>query len=1506
MKDFVSGLIQKKKKRYVEDYGEMLGDYKRELETIKGYNGRQLLELLQNCDDEGATKVTITLNKNNKTITISNNGKTSFSKKGYRSLFIANLSSKTSRKYIGNKGLGFRSIINWSKSIEIQSNNLSLFYSEQNTKDNYKNLFSENERKHISTEEDLGDTTIPMPFLTMPVLTEINQGDFKTAIIIGYKKKALKDIIKQVKNITSETLLFLKHIEQVEFLGFEDVCNLQCTRSTQKSASNFSPKEAIQFKDNSWSIFEEEHELPSKFQNTDKNEKEFYQIKIAVEDNFNKSSAYLYSFFPTKIKLNQPYVLHATFDLDATRNQLNDSDKNRYILEKVVSFTIKVAKYYSEKKVSYRPLSILNHSHKADTLESLGYYKLIEEAISNEAVFPCIDNTYKTLDEVIYVNDQFAELLQEIDATDIIPIHLLPLVDLKLEDFNLEDDIDTSLDVLEDYLELINQISIKDLNLKQRALWIKLMIEEAYFVKREHQNSFNFLINKKGEIINGDEYIYTPISKDQELKTPNFTNIQFINEGLFNILINELNFNESPNSNKGRFIYDALNGFCNIHSYEPATLSQKIIRETNSAIEKESENSLAYIQEMNSCLYHNFKLMKEGTKIPDDSVRIPCITKSRQIAFTENVVLSEFYPTGRKTSLIFEGVYSNKNYIAKPIDLGLDPKEDEYELERFLKWTKVNSYAKYRSETVTDYGVENYVNYVEKYSDFGRYTGYNILYKSIDGFQSVLDKISLEKLILWVYYDEVLKQQLYDNNNEDRVRFFYRIYHTIGVKPSYLKYLIIKNYKHKFSEFLLDDKYSWVNNFKIDFKQIIDFDSKINKTIVNEILVSLGANDDFNQLPIEKVTEIINKLPENYPTGSKSQTFYKKALGHYNQNQIEITAPLRLFAHNGDELQLYDQSQIYFSEKIKLPNKLKKDFPIFNYPARAGGADAIKFFGINDLKEINIKIQEKEIIPSITAEFHSILEDLKPYLLSYRLNVIEDPDVRKSQASICKKIEILLCKNINYKVQEHYYEVADYEFLHYKDQTYLIRINQFDSVSSLRRNVNFTNSFADIIALAFDVNSARNEYKYILRSDSSDVQNSIKNDFGIDTLNDARELLGLADYKQAFWQAVFSAKNFSYNDFLDDLALEKRIKETLNIEFDTSSLDYENIDSENELSKLEQLFGELDLTLERFAEHYSYKINVAPYHLTIIKDAILSKKNLIKSSVWKSLEYQSIEKKALFLDIINKFENFRDFAIQKAEQLKHHFRINKKIIFQEYKDIVYPNLELSESINLEKIKRINKDSFTYDELYEISQSERLKSLVYFEDALEIIKEELNKGLIPVEEEFSNNAVSNPIGSSNKSLRILNSEVLKPKKVSQSQKRENVYTPKEKNTRGLKEKGNNSEQVVYNYLINNGYLDVDLVSEDNEGLQCDIRYTNENGEVKYVEVKTFDGGNFFLSNSEFEFGKRNKKDYEIWLVKNKQDIIPIYDFFSNRKYKIAVNEYLVHLEIVNENTDANPN
>ena len=131
MKNKILEEIKIRKEIYETSPADMISAFNREIETEKEYNGRQLLELLQNADDEQSDEVKIELNTTDKILTIANRGTscTPFSFDGIRSLMISNLSSKTTKKFIGNKGLGFRSIINWSKKITISSNGLDIIFS---------------------------------------------------------------------------------------------------------------------------------------------------------------------------------------------------------------------------------------------------------------------------------------------------------------------------------------------------------------------------------------------------------------------------------------------------------------------------------------------------------------------------------------------------------------------------------------------------------------------------------------------------------------------------------------------------------------------------------------------------------------------------------------------------------------------------------------------------------------------------------------------------------------------------------------------------------------------------------------------------------------------------------------------------------------------------------------------------------------------------------------------------------------------------------------------------------------------------------------------------------------------------------------------------------------------------------------------------------------------------------------------------------------------------------
>lgn len=1494
MVDFVKEQI-KKKTSYLKDFDRLLKEYNEENEIIKGYNGRQILELLQNCDDEGSTEVLIKLDQERNMITISNNG-TPFSEKGYKSLFMAYRSSKTSKKdYIGNKGLGFRSIINWSDQIEIRSNNLSLTYN-QNEKTNFfhKN-YDDKKRKEILKGEGLIETAIPVPFLGIPKVEVIKIGDYVTSIVITYKSEPeiLESILSQVKEITPETLFFLSNLKRVNFEGFDDdVESIEMHKEAiNNDSDSFGPIEKITYNDTTWYIFKEEETL-GKVIESDKIEEEFYQIKIAIEENMAKPTGKLYSFFPTNIILDQPYILHATFDLDSTRNQLVKSEKNKVILEKAVEFTIQVVKYFTQEDVSYKPLQILHHSHKADTLKNLGYYQLIEDAIRTEAVFPCVDLEYRTMNDVVYFSNSFAKMLQTINATDEIGFHILPLDNIDISKYSFFNSIDDNILILNDIVEILNNISAFSLSIEKRALFIYELVKNGKELKTRHRNQLNLLIDKYDNVILGSEYVYTPETKGSNLRTPGYANIKFINRKLYDALSEQFGYNSEKDKNRSRFVTEKLQGLCNIQSFEPANLARKIISEAKTEIKKPDVNEIEIVQEMNACLFHNFEFINAEARNTFSVADIPSISLSGNIANSTQLILSNAYPKGHINQIIFDGIYTDANYIANPIELGvhLNSEDDIYKVEEFLLWLNVNKHAKYINRQVHTHEMDNYFRSIHQ----GTYTRYSLNVITTEDFVEILNYISLENLIIWIHFDSIFKAQLNDNSNKDMVGYFYRSNYQYHVKPSFMKYLIEKHYNIKFRDLLIDEEYKWVNDLEINYRHPVFVEHNLSKSVIKGILVELGAKDNFNELPIGKVVEIINKFCVKYPDGTKSSSFYKKALSHFKENQIEINSPIQLFADDGEQLAIYNQNQIYFSDKLKLPNRLKKDFPIFNFQAGYGGVDVIKFYGIKNLNTIKIELNSYQILNDLTERFDAHLTNFKPYILTQRIHDISDMNSQQNQALICNRIKVMLCSELDYKVNGKHYQTSNYEYIHYDEHTYYMKVDVSDILDELIDNSSFTYSIAEILALSFDVKS---NFRNIIRSTKEVVQSDIIRDFGEDTLKEAKELLGMSDHKQAFWKSIFTLRNIDYNEGLDDVALNTLLLEKLHIEIDIADLNYDDISNNTQLEKLKNLFQDLDIQLSEFAKIYPHKISYAKHHYRTIRGIILSNKLKVKTAIWNNLLSATIEDQKNFLTVIDQLESYEDFAKKVSEENSHEFEIDKVAILDRYITSVYGGLNLDEVMEFGNILKLNGSSFSDSQLEIINQDIELKSLLHFKEALDDLKSILEVNIVVVDKkETSPREVINELPT--KKLELVSSENLKLK-VKQSRRTGSgkPYMPKIEDSRKLKEIGNASEEFVMQHLKKNNYVNVYKASDDNEGLHYDIRYTDDEGIIKYIEVKSFDNGMFYLSKDQFNFGLENKEDFEIWLVKNKETIIPIKDFYTNSKYQPITNEYIIYLDMV---------
>ena len=129
---------------YREKPSNLIADYHRERAIARDYEGREILELLQNANDQASEigqpgRVLIEISK--EALIVANTG-LAFSVGGVASLQTSHLSPKRHRRqhFIGNKGLGFRSVLNWSKTPIIMSKALCLAYCTEHAKDKLKAL----------------------------------------------------------------------------------------------------------------------------------------------------------------------------------------------------------------------------------------------------------------------------------------------------------------------------------------------------------------------------------------------------------------------------------------------------------------------------------------------------------------------------------------------------------------------------------------------------------------------------------------------------------------------------------------------------------------------------------------------------------------------------------------------------------------------------------------------------------------------------------------------------------------------------------------------------------------------------------------------------------------------------------------------------------------------------------------------------------------------------------------------------------------------------------------------------------------------------------------------------------------------------------------------------------------------------------------------------------------------------------------------------------------------
>jgi hypothetical protein len=891
-------------------------------------------------------------------------------------------------------------------------------------------------------------------------------------------------------------------------------------------------------------------------------------------------------------------------------------------------------------------------------------------------------------------------------------------------------------------------------------------------------------------------------------------------------------------------------------------------------------------------LFLNYKDLKETTR-PDTS-KVQIITKSGKAYNANSLYLSSDYPSGILTEDIFNNVFPKNFFIASRKTIGLE-KENEYEVETFLTdFLNVNVQTKYKSEIIPEYDYERFV-----FDNVKRPTNYSessISITRIENIEIIHSKINIENLILWLLKDKYAFQQIDNRFNDDsfnykKAREWY-YHHSLEAKPSYIKYQIITNSPFNFLSLLVDnEKLAFINNLKIDYKHPLFVKYDITEEEINGLLLELGAKENFENFSIERVSKIITELEEKDFKGKNAQKIYKLAFEHFQKNKqnLNLNDNTTLFARKGDELDYYPIEEVFYTDNITLPQKIIKRHPILNFPKRLGESQVSQFFGIKTFKDYNIEINNVELNEKLTTEINNYLSDIKPYLLTIRLSKIT-ADKQKQinrESNAIKDLNVKICQSITCLIEEKEIELEDFDFIRVKNEFY-INLNSISETKELKKNSRFSDIISEIITITFKVNENKADFRTCFRNEIEDTEYHSISEYGEELLQEAKELLNISDYQRLFWETIFSIKGKSLNP---KQSLNEQIFESFNLNINSiiNSIDYQFLSAPINVKKIESIFHKLSISIEDFNKKSLKKIDLFKYHSEQLKNYFYTNEKQFKSLLWVKLSAESTNQET-FLDLLSAYEKSDLFISEVSTKNKYKFVLGFEDAFKLYinDSFKFEFVETAEKVDIDTIYKNNKSEYSLKEQDLIEENIKAKSLLFFDDN----KERIIKLIEPFIEK---DETINEEDSKVENTEVINDFSVKAKAISQKQKKKGAYTHNSSSNKRNKKKGNKAEKKVYAKLIElYGDDSVAYKAKEDEGLHYDIRYTKDGVKWIYVEVKSFDSGNFYISKSEKLFGEENKENYEIWLV-NGNELYPI-ELFKIKDYNIEATEYIVSLEI----------
>lgn len=285
----------------------------------ESYMGRSLIELLQNADDAYATKFCISKLKNN-TYLIANNGR-EFTEEDLYALCRSGASTKRRKSgTIGFRGIGFKSVVNYAKTVHLISGNIRTTFSRDQTK------------KEITNIEKVPLIRIPHFFSGdnyNKIVQQVLENGYTTAFVFETENDLLES---EIQEFNISCMIFLRNLSEIFYKN--DSMKLWKTEKKKKSDISeiitcFDGKEKT-----TWLVYSNEKKKPCDIAFR-------YDMDKVVPA--SKEESVMHSFMPTKNRLSIPIKINGDFSTDPSRTKVTIDDETMNAINNCGTFLSEIA-----------------------------------------------------------------------------------------------------------------------------------------------------------------------------------------------------------------------------------------------------------------------------------------------------------------------------------------------------------------------------------------------------------------------------------------------------------------------------------------------------------------------------------------------------------------------------------------------------------------------------------------------------------------------------------------------------------------------------------------------------------------------------------------------------------------------------------------------------------------------------------------------------------------------------------------------------------------------------------------------------------------------------------------------------------------------------------------------------------------------------------------------------------------------------------------------------------